>query len=507
MISSGKRNSLRSRAGRSGAHGSSSHPKNRSFFFACYRQCQTCLWLLLILVLISNFLLFFAGNVAYVERQTSEAAEEELAPMWNSDLQGPPDGLTCESWLSESDALKESDTRDYVKASVSVRAHEERQWRDCSVGCVFSKHFGVRENDCDADITGERSSCSFRVVQQEAPGEKVLLPNDTNVLAMTTSLDSDVPIWHPSWAEYSFMNPVAPKSAKSPVVAILNSDCRNMQPRLDLISEFRRLGVAVDLYGKCFQNRTIMRLRQQDIMSRYRFALVFEGLVNQDYMSPDYWSTLAGGTVPIVASASSLSKFVPADNSFLQVQKADDVSKVVEWVNYLVKFNEAYAEMLRWKDDWPSDFFLALVDLNVVRPECRLCIHLATLDAQMREAEQQWPCRCSEASSNSTVYHIFIRERGRFAFEHFFLRSTELTVTALIRSVYHLFKGKSHQPIWREHRPDSLSGAVLLRAFRIYPVAASQDMALQGYAAFRTDDQLRNFVEATPCPKLEVIFL
>jgi len=86
-------------------------------------------------------------------------------------------------------------------------------------------------------------------------------------------------------------------------------------------------------------------------------------------------------------------------------------------------------------------------------------------------------------------------------------RSTELTVASLVRAVYQLFKRKNHDTIWKHSRPPHLAGSALLRAFRIYPVVASQDMALQGLAAFHTDRQLRTFVEAYPCPKLEVILL
>lgn len=53
---------------------------------------------------------------------------------------------------------------------------------------------------------------------------------------------------------------------------------------------------------------------------------------------------------------------------------------MVQWLRYLLKANDAYDDMLRWKDD-PlalSDKFLALMDMSVVAPECRLCLHVAT---------------------------------------------------------------------------------------------------------------------------------
>lgn len=76
----------------------------------------------------------------------------------------------------------------------------------------------------------------------------------------------------------------------------------------------------------------------------------------------------------------------------------------------------------RWKYDGPSDSFKALVDMAAVHSSCRLCIFLAT---RIREKEEKSfapkrPCKCTRGSE--TVYHIYVRERGRFEMESVFLR-------------------------------------------------------------------------------------
>ena len=79
--------------------------------------------------------------------------------------------------------------------------------------------------------------------------------------------------------------------------------------------------------------------------------------------------------------------------------------------------------LIRWKYEGPSDSFKALVDMAAVHSSCRLCIHLATM---IREKEEQSPgfkkrpCKCTRGSE--TVYHLYVRERGRFETESIFLR-------------------------------------------------------------------------------------
>lgn len=79
----------------------------------------------------------------------------------------------------------------------------------------------------------------------------------------------------------------------------------------------------------------------------------------------------------------------------------------------------------RWKYEGPSDSFKALVDMAAVHSSCRLCIHLATINRDKEEKSPSFkkrPCKCTRGSE--TVYHIYVRERGRFEMESIYLRYT-----------------------------------------------------------------------------------
>lgn len=61
--------------------------------------------------------------------------------------------------------------------------------------------------------------------------------------------------------------------------------------------------------------------------------------------------------------------------------------------------------------------------MAAVHSSCRLCIHLATKIQEIEEKSAAFQNRsCSCASNMGTVYHLFVRERGRFKMESIYLR-------------------------------------------------------------------------------------
>ncbi|CAI5500583.1 unnamed protein product [Closterium sp. Naga37s-1] len=303
--------------------------------------------------------------------------------------------------------------------------------------------------------------------------------------------------------------------------------------RLDFIAQVERQDVPVQTLGPNLPASDPGHASPAEVQRRlcdHRFALLFEELAPLHVMSPHFWAALACGTVPLVVAKGSIALFSPADNVFLQVlhlppesqsvsdllarfnsvRRGDEVRQVGEWAGYLQQSQRTYSDMTRWKADVPSDAFLALLDLSIVPSHCRLCIHLATKQlVAWDESSTRKVCRCWEEGTNTTLYHLYVRERGTFAFHSLFLKSSELTMAHLVRAIYHLYHRLGYRPLWHGHRPDALStgGAAAVRVLRVYPVESSQEMVLHGSGAFRRDRQLQDFVEATPCPRLEVILV
>ncbi|GJP33289.1 hypothetical protein CLOM_g17836 [Closterium sp. NIES-68] len=514
------------------------------------RQVVVLLGVLAALLLL-NLLFYLFGGIS-IEFVTDDPLPD-LPSLWRGDAQPPPRGRQCAAWLAEVDPTGAgSEQRDWQRQPVVVAAGESRRVGGCAVGCLFTR--SPPDHDaCDAAVVappadaaaaagGDEASsaaggaggaeagglggqavpgvaaevgaaCAYQVVWQRSAREAVVMPNASRVVAMTSSLSSDVPLGQPSWRDHAFMDPPTSKHASPPIVAILSHPCSSLQLKLDFIAEVSRQGVPVHPLGSCLPASDAHHatpLAAQQRLCGHRFALLFEELAPLHAMSPHFWAALACGTVPIVVAKGSIAMFAPADNAFLQVGRGDEVRQVVEWVGYLLRSQRAYSEMTRWKADVPSDTFLALLDLPIVSPHCRLCLHLATKHlVAWDESSTRKVCRCWDEATNTTLYHLYVRERGTFPFLSFFLNASELTMAHLMRAIYRLYHGLAYRPLWHGHRPDALSagGATQVRVFRVYPLESSQEMVLHGSGAFRRDRQLQDYIEATPCPRLEVILV
>lgn len=209
----------------------------------------------------------------------------------------------------------------------------------------------------------------------------------------------------------------------------------------------------------------------------------------------------------MVVGAPNIQEFAPSPDSFLQIRELSDVPKIAKAMKYLAGNPDAFNQSVKWKYEGPSDSFKALLDMASVHSSCRLCIHLAT---QIRDQEerspgfQRRPCSCTTGAA--TVYHLFVRERGRFKMESVFLRSDGMTLEAMKSAVLRKFKSLNHIPIWKQERPESIGGGYELKIYKIYPLGLTQRQALYSFR-FNSSADFSRYVEKNPCPKFEVIFV
>ena len=66
-------------------------------------------------------------------------------------------------------------------------------------------------------------------------------------------------------------------------------------------------------------------------------------------------------------------------NTFWLMQ---DIAEAGLTLHRLLQNTTAYEEMIAWKNKGPQDSFIALVDINAVSSNCRLCIKVKTSLAQ-----------------------------------------------------------------------------------------------------------------------------
>ncbi|XP_010943065.1 glycoprotein 3-alpha-L-fucosyltransferase A [Elaeis guineensis] len=411
----------------------------------------------------------------------------------------------CQDWLEKEDAVPYA--RDFRKDPIIVSGIEQ-DWSSCSVGCKFGfaadrkpdAAFGLHQDPAIASVLRSMESSHY------------YSENNINVargrgyrIVMTTSLSSDVPVGYFSWAEYDIMAPIQQKTEEALAAAFI-SNCGARNFRLQALEMLEKFNIKIDSYGSCHRNRN-GRVDKVQALKWYKFSLAFENSNEEDYVTEKFFQSLVAGAVPVVIGAPNIQDFAPSPGSILHIKELNDVASVAKTMIHLATHPVAYNQSLRWKYEGPSDSFKALVDMAAVHSSCRLCIHLATKIQESEEKTARFlnrPCNCTR--STGTVYHLFVRERGRFELESIYLRSGNLSLGALESAVLTRFRSLNHTPIWKNERPESIRGNDELRIYRIYPVGITQRQALYTFR-FNDDGDLERYIKSNPCGKFEVIFV
>lgn len=422
----------------------------------------------------------------------------------DNDIDVVEESWRCEEWLEREDNVTYS--RDFRSDPILVSGTDQ-DWNSCSVGCKFGfidnkipdATFGLPENSATASVLRSMESSHYyaenNIDLARRRGFKII---------MTTSLSSDVPVGYFSWAEYDIMAAVRPKTTDALAAAFI-SNCGARNFRLQALEMLEKLDIKIDSYGSCHRNHD-GRVDKVDTLKNYKFSLAFENSNEEDYVTEKFFQSLVAGAIPVVVGAPNIQDFAPSNNSVLHIKELSDVLSVAKTMKYLATNSDAFNKSIRWKYEGPSDSFKALVDMAAVHSSCRLCIHLATKiqeNDEKTERFQKRPCKCP--SSRGNIYHLYVRERGRFKMESIYLGYWNLTLEALESSVLKKFKSLGHIPIWKKERPESIRGDVL-KIYRIYPVGITQRQALYSFK-FSSDDDLKRYVEDHPCLKLEVVFV
>ncbi|KAJ4917578.1 putative fucosyltransferase-like protein [Raphanus sativus] len=414
---------------------------------------------------------------------------------------------SCEEWLTREDSVTYS--RDFHQNPIFISGGA-KDFKSCSVDCTFEGSLGDKTPDAVFGL-GHRPGTlgiirSMESAQYYPDNDLAQARRRGYDIVMTTSLSSDVPVGYFSWAEYDIMAPLQPKTEKA-IAAAFISNCGARNFRLQALEALMRTHIKIDSYGGCHRNRD-GKVDKVEALKRYKFSLAFENTNEEDYVTEKFFQSLVAGSVPVVVGAPNIQDFAPASGSILHIKSMEDVEPVAKRMKYLADNPAAYNQTIRWKYEGPSDSFKALVDMAAVHSSCRLCIFLATRIQEQEEKSPSFkkrPCKCTKGGSD-TVYHVFVRERGRFEMESIFLRGKNLTQEALQSAVVAKFKSLKHEPVWKKERPVSLKGDDELRVHKIYPLGLTQRQALYNFK-FEGNSSLSTHIQHNPCAKFEVVFV
>ncbi|XP_016441333.2 glycoprotein 3-alpha-L-fucosyltransferase A-like [Nicotiana tabacum] len=433
-----------------------------------------------------------------------EINEAGLAVLRSGEIDRNLETGSCEEWLEREDSVEYS--RDFDKDPIFVHGGE-KDWKSCAVGCNFGVDsdkkpdaaFGTPQQAGTASVLRSMESAQYY------PENNIITARRRGYdIVMTTSLSSDVPVGYFSWAEYDIMAPVQPKTENALAAAFI-SNCGARNFRLQALEVLERANIKIDSFGSCHRNRD-GNVDKVETLKRYKFSFAFENSNEEDYVTEKFFQSLVAGSVPVVIGAPNILDFAPSPNSLLHIKELKDAASVAKTMKYLAENPNAYNESLRWKFEGPSDSFKALVDMAAVHSSCRLCIFLATSIREKEEKSPKFtkrPCKCTRGSE--TVYHVYVRERGRFDMESVFLRSSNLSLEAFESAVLSKLKSLKHVPIWKEERPQILRGGDELKLYRVYPLGMTRQ-ALYTFR-FKGDADFKNHIESHPCANFEAIFV
>ncbi|KAK1607480.1 hypothetical protein QYE76_031153 [Lolium multiflorum] len=477
---------------------------------------RRCAWLLPLLVGAA-----FLGEIAFLGRidlsKNAAAVESWTTSFYRRSANSGEDALPgggdgdedeirqCVERLERDDAVPYD--RDFEKDPVLVGG-AAKDWNKCSVGCDF----GFPASKTPDATFGMVTDPSVKSILRSMESSHYYSENNINAargrgyqIVMTTSLSSDVPVGYFSWAEYDIMAPVPPKTEEALAAAFI-SNCGARNFRLQALEMLESLDVKIDSYGSCHRNHD-GKVDKVETLKRYKFSLAFENSNEEDYVTEKFFQSLVTGAIPVVVGAPNIQEFSPGEGAILHIKELDDVTSVARTMKHIASNPDAFNQSLRWKYDGPSDSFKALIDMAAVHSSCRLCIHIAT---KIHEKEERTPkfmnrtCSCS--SKKGTVYHLFVRERGRFKSESIYLRSNKLTLGDLESVVHAKFGSINHVPVWKDERPSSIRGGNELKVYKIYPVGLTERQALYKFK-FSDDAELARYIKDHPCAKFEVIFV
>lgn len=179
----------------------------------------------------------------------------------------------------------------------------------------------------------------------------------------TFSRHSDVPfplrylhtLDHLVSVEYYVTTPV--KNAYLRTIApilYIQSECNCSTERDAYVKELMKFQ-KIDSYGKCLNNRKLPFAAQSNnenllkFIGFYKFVIVIENSICEDYISAKFWQALHAGVVPIYFGSLSAKNWFPNNKSAILLQDFPTPKLLSDYINKLMKDDDLYDEYLDHK--------------------------------------------------------------------------------------------------------------------------------------------------------------
>lgn len=212
-------------------------------------------------------------------------------------------------------------------------------------------------------------------------------------IRMTYRRDADV------WCTYFPMDHVSllraaplPKTEEA-IAVYFDSNPRTQSKRDIYVRELMR-HLKMDSFGKCLNNRSLPgtdkgRETKLATIARYKFNVVIENSLCDDYVTEKFYDPFIAGTVPVYLGAPNASELAPGLRSFVSIRDFKSPADLVQYLIDLSQDEKAYNEYHRWREEPFTADFQRFLEIHSEEPLKRLLkIYLKKISEPDRRSER-----------------------------------------------------------------------------------------------------------------------
>ena len=141
-------------------------------------------------------------------------------------------------------------------------------------------------------------------------------------------------------------------------VLYVQSVCNQPSDRDAYVQDLMKY-IKVDSFGRCLNNKKLPDQYEDTLtfedkgffkfVAKYKFTLVFENAICDDYLTEKIWRPLQIGSVPIYRGSPSILDWMPNNHSVILVDDFAGPKELAEYIKKLDADDSAYLEYLKFK--------------------------------------------------------------------------------------------------------------------------------------------------------------
>lgn len=142
-------------------------------------------------------------------------------------------------------------------------------------------------------------------------------------------------------------------SEKKNNVCMVISNFINHNRHLEYIEELMEY-IDIDSYGTLYNNMNTEHADRGSVFNiylRYKFVIVFEDSVYNDFVTEKFYDPLLAGAVPVYFDAPNINKFMHNQNSFVNVRDYESPKKLAQHLIQCLNDDNEYMKYHKWRDN------------------------------------------------------------------------------------------------------------------------------------------------------------